>query len=53
MRGLSDRENQNILNLAAEEAFEEALANAAGPVPSKLLSSSPAPGVPPSPAGFS
>jgi hypothetical protein len=50
MRELGDREDQNILDLEAEEALERALA--ASPPPTGA-SSDPAPGIPPGPAGFS
>jgi hypothetical protein len=49
IRGLSDRENQNIVDLKAEEAFERRLA-AMDSVPS---SSEPTSGVPPSLTSFS
>jgi hypothetical protein len=45
MRELGDREEQNILDLEMDEALAEAL-------DPELPRSSPAPGVPPSPAGF-
>jgi hypothetical protein len=53
MRDLSDREDQNILNLKAEEALERALADLPDPVSPEPPSSEPAPGVSPGPAGFS
>jgi hypothetical protein len=49
-RELSDREDRNILDLEIDEALAEALAEALDP---ELPRSSPAPGVPPSSAGFS
>jgi hypothetical protein len=53
MRDLSDREDQNILDLEAEEALERALADLSNPVSPEPLSSEPAPGVSPGSAGFS
>src|SRR5450432_2411206 len=50
MRELGDRENQNILDLEAEEALERVLAASQPPTGA---GSGPAPGVSPGPAGFS
>jgi hypothetical protein len=52
MRGLSDREDQNILNLEAEEALERALADLPDSVSSEFPSSEPTPRVSSNSAGF-
>jgi hypothetical protein len=52
MRGLSDREDQNILDLEAEEALERALASITGSASPGPSSFEPTPGVSPGLAGF-
>jgi hypothetical protein len=54
IRELGDREDQNILDLEMEEELEEVAKRALHSLdPPELSNSAPAPGFPPSPAGFS